>query len=36
MSYLVHHLFLAYFIPADAANNKAGIKNNRKYFLARA
>ena len=26
---------LAYFIAADAANNEAGIKNNRKYFLPR-
>ena len=32
----VERLFdLAYFIAADAANNEAGIKNNRKYFLPR-
>ena len=27
---------LAYTIAAGAANNEAGIKNNRKYFLLRA
>ena len=26
---------LVYFIAADAENNEAGIKNNRKYFLPR-
>ena len=26
---------LAYFIVADAANNEAGIKDNKKYFLPR-
>ena len=26
---------LAYTIVADASNNEAGIKNNRKYFLLR-
>ena len=32
----VKRLFvLAYVIAADAANNEAGIKNNRKYFLPR-
>ena len=32
----VKRLFvLAYVIVADAANNEAGIKNNRKYFLPR-
>ena len=25
--------FLAYFIPAGAANNEEGIKDNEKYFL---
>ena len=33
----VKRLFvLCYIIAASAANNKAGIKNNRKYFLPRA
>ena len=27
--------FLAYDIAAGAANNEAGIKNNRKFFLTR-
>ena len=41
MSYLVHHfkalrLFvLADAIAANAANNEAGIKDNKKYFLPR-
>ena len=26
---------LPYLITADAANNKAGIKDNKKYFLTR-
>ena len=26
---------LAYFIPAGAANDEAGIKDNKKYFLRR-
>ena len=42
MSYLVHHFrvlkfffFLDYVIGADAADDAAGIKNNKKYFLPR-
>ena len=42
MSYLVlyfkvlkDYFFLAYAIAANAANNEARIKNNRKYFLPR-
>ena len=32
----VKRLFvLAYFVVADAANNEAGIKDNKKYFLPR-
>ena len=33
---VIRRLFvLAYFIPADAANNKAGIKDSKRYFLPR-
>ena len=42
MHYLVYHFqalkdyfFLAYLIAQNAANDAAGIKHNRKYFLPR-
>ena len=42
MSYLLHHfkvlkdyLFLVYAIAANAVNNEAGIKDNKKCFLLR-